>query len=348
MQDRYSTKFSEGFSVLTFFQCSQFQNWHWDVRQSFHNFSLAPSARPKGRVGRPGPGGGGCYFMTCHAQSWTERFSPEFSQLTLLSTITPANSPRPMKSAVSLADCVHGGWWLSMARASKLPASCPVSLEQRQWRRLDLCCNKNRPISKGLLCCKFLAIPECTQKTVSSAGANTQSGICYLGDKPHSPNLFDLADCVILCTLWLQSPGKVYSVQNIRDNGEMPSKDRCKTTSGFFVIPLLSQLWEEKNYCEWRNELSSWRPVALPNRHIHLCLFKLGYDVLALLSGDRYILSGENLASVYSTIRRRRDQNTTQVDTRQGRARTLYVQLLHLSSMTLVDSCCLSVFTVAG
>jgi hypothetical protein len=32
------------------------------------------------------------------------------------------------------------------------------------------------------------------------------------------------------------------SVQNIRDSGEMLSKDRCKTTAGFFVIPLLSQL----------------------------------------------------------------------------------------------------------
>ncbi len=36
------------------------------------------------------------------------------------------------------------------------------------------------------------------------------SGICYLGDEPHSPNLSDLAECVILCTSWLQSPGKVY------------------------------------------------------------------------------------------------------------------------------------------
>jgi hypothetical protein len=31
------------------------------------------------------------------------------------------------------------------------------------------------------------------------------------------------------------------SVQNIRDSGEMLSKGRCKTTSGFFVIPLFSQ-----------------------------------------------------------------------------------------------------------
>ncbi len=81
------------------------------------------------------------------------------------------------------------------------------------------------------------------------------------------------------------------SVQNIRDSGEMLSKDRSKTTSGFFVIPILSQLWEEKNYCERRNELSSWRPVTLTNCHIHLCLFKLGYDVYALLSSVMYILS---------------------------------------------------------
>ncbi len=55
--------------------------------------------------------------------------------------------------------------------------------------------------------------------------------------------------------------------------------------------------------------------------------------MLAPLSGDRYILSGENLASVYSTTRRLRDQNTTQVDNRQGRTGILYVRLLHLSSM---------------
>ncbi len=29
-------------------------------------------------------------------------------------------------------------------------------------------------------------------------------------EQPYSPNLSDLAECVILCTSWLQSPGKVY------------------------------------------------------------------------------------------------------------------------------------------
>jgi hypothetical protein len=112
---------------------------------------------------------------------------------------------------------------------------------------------------------------------------------------------------------------------------------RSLTTSGFFVIPLLSQLWEENNYCERRNELSCWRPVVFPNFHTHLCLYKLGYEVLALLSSDIYILSGENLAGVYSTTRRRRDQNTTQVDSRQGRAGNLHVQepLLLLDVSTL-------------
>jgi hypothetical protein len=43
------------------------------------------------------------------------------------------------------------------------------------------------------------------------------------------------------------------SVQNMRDSGEMLSKDRYETTSGFFVIPLFSQLREEKNYWERRN-----------------------------------------------------------------------------------------------
>ncbi len=79
----------------------------------------------------------------------------------------------------------------------------------------------------------------------------------------------------------------------------MLSTDRYKTTSGFLVTPLLSQLWGEKNYCERRNELSSWRPVALPNRYIHLCLFKLGYGVHALLSNVMYILSGENITAVW-------------------------------------------------
>ncbi len=110
----------------------------------------------------------------------------------------------------------------------------------------------------------------------------------------------------------------------------MLSKDRCKTTAGFFVIPLLSQLWEEKNYWERRNELSSWRSVALPNRHIHLYLFKLGYDVHALLSSVMYILSGENITAMFTISRRRWDQNTTQVANRLDKARATYVRLLHV------------------
>ncbi len=161
-------------------------------------------------------------------------------------------------------------------------------------------------------------------------------------EQPYSPNLSDLAECVILCTSWLPSPGKVYcrtvniwvtllvelrgpilsaqaghqlSIYCIkelfgRNSPHLASVNsaykiweivvRClpkidvRPLQAFFVIPLLSHLWEEKNYCERRNELSSWRPVALPNRHIHLYLFKLGYDVHALLSSVMYILSGEN------------------------------------------------------
>jgi hypothetical protein len=41
-------------------------------------------------------------------------------------------------------------------------------------------------------------------------------------------------------------------------------------------------------------------PVALPNHHIHLCLFKQGYDVHALLYSVMYILSGENITAVYT------------------------------------------------
>ncbi len=120
------------------------------------------------------------------------------------------------------------------------------------------------------------------------------------------------------------------SVQNIRDGGEMLIKDRYKTTAGFFVTPLLSQLWEEKNYCERRNELSSWRPVALPNRQIHLYLFKLGYDVHTLQSSVMYILSGANITTVFTISQRRWDQNTTQVANRLDRERDSYVWLLHV------------------
>ncbi len=46
-----------------------------------------------------------------------------------------------------------------------------------------------------------------------------------------------------------------------------------------------------KNYCERRNELSWWRLVALPNCHIHLCLFKLGYQVHACTATWWYLHS---------------------------------------------------------
>ncbi len=110
----------------------------------------------------------------------------------------------------------------------------------------------------------------------------------------------------------------------------MLSKDRFKTTSGFFVIPLFSQLWEEKNYCERRKEISSLRPVALQNRHKHLFLFKLGYDVHALLSSVMYILSGKKITAVYPMSRRRWDQNTLQVANRLNRARATNGRLLHV------------------
>jgi hypothetical protein len=52
--------------------------------------------------------------------------------------------------------------------------------------------------------------------------------------------------------------------------------------------------------------------------------------ICSACTSDIYILSGENLAGVYSTTRRLRDQITTQVDNMQGRAGTLYVRLLLL------------------
>jgi hypothetical protein len=56
----------------------------------------------------------------------------------------------------------------------------------------------------------------------------------------------------------------------------------------------------------------------------------LGYEVLALVYLVILTYSLENFAGVYSTTRRLRDKNITQVDNRQGRAGTLYVGLLHL------------------
>ncbi len=108
------------------------------------------------------------------------------------------------------------------------------------------------------------------------------------------------------------------------------AKIDVRPLQAFFVIPLLSQLWEEKNYCARRNELSSWRPEALPNRHKHLCIFKLGYDVQALLSSIMYILSGKKITAVYPMSRRRWDQNTSQVANRLNWAGATYVRLLHV------------------
>ncbi len=120
------------------------------------------------------------------------------------------------------------------------------------------------------------------------------------------------------------------TVQTGRVRSEIINKDRYKNTAAFFVIPLLSQFLEEKNYCERRNELSRRRPVALPNRHKHLCLFKLGYDVHALLSSVMYILSGKKINAVYPMSRCRWDQNTTEVANRLNRARATYGRLLHV------------------
>ncbi len=99
----------------------------------------------------------------------------------------------------------------------------------------------------------------------------------------------------------------------------MLSKDRCKTTSGF-------------NYCERRNELSSWRPVALTNRHIHLCLFKLGYDVLHCY----LVLCTSSLARTLLLCTQCHDEGeirTPQVANRLDRARAIYIRLLHLTPM---------------
>ncbi len=87
--------FSEGFSALTFFQCSSLKtDIEMFARPSITSLVphlLGPRGGLSGR-GRGGGGGGGGYYMTCHAQPWAERFSPEFSQLTLL---TPAISSCP-------------------------------------------------------------------------------------------------------------------------------------------------------------------------------------------------------------------------------------------------------------
>ncbi len=103
-------------------------------------------------------------------------------------------------------------------------------------------------------------------------------------------------------------------------------EDQCR----LFCNSTFETVWEEKNYCERRNELSSWRPEALPNRHIHLYLFKLGYGVYVLLSSVMYIFSGEKITAVFTISRCRWDQNTTQVANRLDRARATYVRLLHV------------------
>jgi hypothetical protein len=67
----------------------------------------------------------------------------------------------------------------------------------------------------------------------------------------------------------------------------------------------------------------------LSNRNIHLCLFKLGYDVHALLCTVMYILSGENITAVYTMSRLLRHENSWHVANRLDRAGATYVRLLH-------------------
>jgi hypothetical protein len=98
----------------------------------------------------------------------------------------------------------------------------------------------------------------------------------------------------------------------------------------FFCKSTFESVMRKENYCERRNKLSSRKQVALPNPHIHLCLFKPGYDVLALLSSVMYILSGESIAGVYPMSHIVRHQNSWHVQNRLHRAGTLCVQLLHL------------------
>jgi hypothetical protein len=93
--------------------------------------------------------------------------------------------------------------------------------------------------------------------------------------------------------------------------------------------------WSSAEYCTAKKKKKSPQKIlkkkTLTNHHIHLCLFKLGCDVHALLSSVLYILSGENITAVYSTTRRRWDQNTTQVANRLDWAEATYVCLLHLT-----------------
>ena len=44
---------------------------------------------------------------------------------------------------------------------------------------------------------------------MDKGGTIAQASDMLLKDFPYSPNLSDSAECVILCTSWLQSPGKV-------------------------------------------------------------------------------------------------------------------------------------------
>ncbi len=83
-------------------------------------------------------------------------------------------------------------------------------------------------------------------------------------------------------------------------------------------------LWKKK----WTKFMKASSFTKSPST-VHLYLFKLEYDVHALLSSVMYILSGEN-STVYTISRRWWDQNTTQVANRLNRARATYVRLLHL------------------
>jgi hypothetical protein len=63
--------------------------------------------------------------LTLSSISSGHRFTPEFSQLILLSRRITAVASCPLELAVSVADCAHKDWWLECGPTSGPASACP-------------------------------------------------------------------------------------------------------------------------------------------------------------------------------------------------------------------------------
>ncbi len=86
----------------------------------------------------------------------------------------------------------------------------------RRWENAD-CLDRQCALCHFPILMNLSMRGLCPSETKEGYGSLAlPSGICYLEDKPYCPNLSDSAECVKLCTSWLQYPGKVSQICDLR------------------------------------------------------------------------------------------------------------------------------------